>query len=39
VDSLFLRAAIETLKSNGIRWLLVAEREHGAQDFRDRSAQ
>jgi len=33
------RAAIETLKSNGIHWLLVGDRDHGAQDFRERSAQ
>ncbi len=33
------RAAIETLKSNGIRWLVTNDRDHGAQDFRDRTAQ
>ncbi|HEV2689381.1 MAG TPA: discoidin domain-containing protein, partial [Bryobacteraceae bacterium] len=33
------RAAIETLKSNGIRWLLVSDKDHGSGDFRDRAAQ
>jgi len=33
------RAAIETLKSSGINWLLVNDRDGGAADFRDRAAQ
>ena len=33
------RAAVETLKSAGINWLLVSDHDGGAADLRDRAAQ